>query len=169
MTRRRNDGQEDGFQRWVRNNPDLDSQRHGLSICDSDLWIHKYKVHHNHVGCRRVNHIMLVEYKRFGAEKRFAQSDTLGIIDQLLRNNRKGTPKAMDNKPRIAKCLSGRKDTVAVKAWGVHFLQMSGDCPATSDTIHWDRKPIDIWMLGKLLRFELNPDTLKPMEDRRHH
>jgi len=175
----RDSNKQDEFREWVRNNKRLDSIREGLSFTNSDLWTHKYKNCTDRRGSRVVQHLMLIEYKQFGKELPFAQRDDLFIIDQMIRNNRKGQRKAGDITPRIAKCLNARGESVTVKGWGVHVLILSGACPATSEWMSWgpiiandprqEAKRIDSWMLEKLLRFELNPDTLEPMHDRRHH
>lgn len=51
---------------------------------------------------------------------------------------------------------------------GGHLLRMSGYDMKTSEQLWWDNKPIDYAMLIKLLTFENDPDTLRPINwDRR--
>jgi len=55
-----------------------------------------------------------------------------------------------------------------VHCYGVHKLRLSGPTPDQSDRITWDNKSIDTEQLIKVLRYDLSPDTLKPMENRSH-
>jgi hypothetical protein len=160
--------QETMFGRWIRNNRELDSAK-GYCVTDQDYWIHRFKTHDN----RSFQCIMLVEIKTMGAELSAAQNDTLWIIDQLMRN-RRDTPTKKDTRlqagsgPVKVRSVMAKSD-VALKAMGVHVLTFSGLGPDDSSWITWDRKQIDQDTLTKLLRFDLDPDTLKPLDLRSHH
>jgi hypothetical protein len=52
--------------------------------------------------------------------------------------------------------------------YGVHKLRLSGSAPDASQWITWDDKPINEQTLTLLLRFDIHPDSLRPMEHRRH-
>ena len=146
------------WQRWIRNNPRLDSIRRGLSIQDIDMWIHQYKTFVDHVGTREVNNLMLVEVKENNGLSDYAQRDTLLIADQLLRTG---------NQYRRIRDASGRFRKV--RCWGMHTLRFSSSSPEVSDLITWDDKAIDLTMLEDLLVFQRDPDTLQKRSERRHH
>lgn len=161
--------QETMFGRWIRNNPELDSAS-GYAVSDQDYWIHAYKTH----GSRDFQCLMLVEIKTMGRELSTTQRDTLHIVNQLMRN-RKETPttrganikQAGSGLARVYSSFLGRK--VNLKALGMHVLTFSGLGPDDSDLITWDKKKIDLPTLTKLLRFDLDPDTLRPLDLRNHH
>jgi len=155
-----------GFSGWIRKNPNLDSIKKGLVAVDSDLWIHRYK----HVAGKEYQFMMLVEVKEFGAAMSEYQSDTLHIINQLLRNRRNTRIewKAVDDRARLAEChslMSGKR--VRVLCFGAHVLKISGDGTFTQwQHIEWNRKPISVEQLESILRFDTDPDTLCPMDHR---
>lgn len=156
------------FARWVNENPNLDSIRKGLFVMDADWWFHRYKTE---LG-REFQCLMMVEIKTNGAEPDKYQRDTLWAIDQLLRNRRQ-TP---TNKVRLqagrglVKTFSGViQKPVTMKAFGVHLLRFDGKGPMSSQRITWDNKEIMLEQLEKLLVFDLDPDTLRPMDWRLHH
>ena len=160
--------QETMFGRWIRNNKELDSSR-GYCVTDQDYWIHRFKTE----GSRGFQCIMLVEIKTMNAELSKAQSDTLWIVDQLMRN-RRNTPtkkttilQAGNGPARVRSVMAGTD--VTLKAFGVHVLTFSGLGPDDSDEIKWDSKQIDTDILTKILRFDLDPDTLMPIDFRNHH
>jgi hypothetical protein len=138
----------------------LDSIRDGIALTDCDMWIHRYKVNTDRVSTREVQHLMLVEVKTFSADVPDSQRDTYQIINAILRtaDRRTWSIPTRDGKPKRY-----------VRSWGVHVLRLSGACPATSDGILWDGKLILAEKLEKILRFEVNPDTLREHSDRRHH
>ena len=83
---------ETDFCRWMRSNPRLDSGR-GIVRADMDHVIHRYKT--NAAG-RDFQLLMTVEVKTNGASCSATQSDTLSMLNQLLRNrsqNMHGKPK----------------------------------------------------------------------------
>lgn len=160
--------QETLFGRWIRNNPDIDSSK-GYCVTDQDYWIHRYIVR----GSRGFQCIMLVEIKTMGAVLTAAQQDTLWIIDQITRNRRQ-TPTKKEMRlqagtgPASVRSVMA-KGNVALRAFGVHVLTFSGLGPDDSEWIRWDTTPIDAGTLTKILRFDLDPDTLKPIDLRNHH
>lgn len=146
------------WQRWVRNNPRLDSIQRGLSIQDIDMWIHQYKTFVDRVGTREVNNLMLVEVKEGGGLLDYAQRDTLLITDQLLRTG---------NQYKSVRDASG--NLRKIRCWGVHTMRFAMESPEGSDLIEWDGKSIDLAMLEELLIFQRDPDTLQERSERRHH
>lgn len=158
---------ETSFGRWIRENSSLDS---GLGYCivDQDYLIHKFKTN----GRRDFQCLMLVEIKTMGAELTPAQKDTLWLMDRVMRNRRK-TP---TSQPRhqaggsITKLWSFiAKKEIILKAFGTHVLTFSGLGPYDSNFIKWDKKNIEINTLTQLLKFDLDPDTLLPLDLRNHH
>lgn len=49
------------------------------------------------------------------------------------------------------------------------MLRFSGTEPGDSDSIWWDERVIDEDTLTATLSFELDPDTLRPLDLRNHH
>lgn len=158
--------QETQFGRWIRNNKELDSAK-GYCVIDQDYFIHQFKSYEN----RDFQLIMMVEIKTMGSLPTQAQKDTLYILDQLFRNRRQTPTKSLERQAAgfidVFSIMNGRR--VKVRAYGVHFLKFSGLGPDDSESIMWDRKPIDAETLTKLLRFDLDPDTLTPIDLRNHH
>lgn len=153
------------FSEWLRKNPGLDSYRIGMSIHNLDWIIHQYKVPEDKNGPRRVNNLMIVEEKCFGAESSFAQLDTLTILDQLLT-------KKVNGKIKQQKVKTRRGDIVGARYFGLHHLVFSGSGPSTSDKITWDDQVITLHMLERILRFELHPCAIwkeRDLSERRHH
>ena len=159
MTRPRRDGNEEPYKSWIRNNKALDSRDPGLSITDIDDVIHRYKVMADSVGTREIQHIMFLEVKTFGAVVPFAQGETLKLVDKLLR---------LGDKKTIAIANSVVSERY-LRCWGVHVLRFAGECPNTSEWIEWDGHKVSVDELTKLLRFDIDPDTLRARSDRRHH
>lgn len=155
------------FGRWIRSNPELLS-RDGYCVVDQDYWIHKFKEY----GNRKFQCIIGVEIKTMGASLTVAQKDTLHLINQLMRN-RKVTPtsdapwQAGTGITTVRSIVA--KSDVIVKAFGIHTLIFSGLGPDDSDWIMWDKREIDADILTKILKFDLDPDSLKPLGLRRHH
>jgi hypothetical protein len=155
------------FGRWIRNNPELDSGK-GFSVVDCDYWIHRFKTFEN----REFQCIMLVEVKTCGADLSMAQRDTLLMVNQIMRNRRQTPTKekryeAGDSILRVRSAMMSRD--VNAKVFGVHKLRFSGLGPDDSDWISWDDKMIDEPTLSQILRFDLDPDTLNPIDLRSHH
>lgn len=162
------------FGSWLRNNKRLDSID-GTCVLDSDYWIHRFKTYSDPNGKydRQIQCIMLVEVKTNGCNLSEAQRDTLYMVNQLLRNRSKTPTKnpIYQSGISIAKVKSTMQDTDVV-AWcyGVHVLRFSGLGPQDSEHIWWDdKKEITEDQLTDLLNFDINPDTLLPMDFRIHH
>lgn len=166
--------QETAFARWVRNEPELYSH---LGYCFSDIdvnsflyIVHKYRTQHE----REIQYLMMLEVKIFSGDVKESQRETISFISQIFRN-RKETPTKKNNRrqlnPTINKLYSTlSKRFIIPKLFGFHLLQFSETGPEDSNLIKWDH----IWTISKeklikLLKFELDPDTLKPMDLRIHH
>lgn len=164
------------IKRWIRGNRKLDSQDECLYIGDSDLWVHKWGVRGTRWRgvSRDVQYLMLVETKTYDRSLDEPQRDHLHLINQLLRTHPwkedrdKGRfiPGHTRNIRMVYAHLAGQK--VAVHSHGVHVLRLTGATPMDSDAMTWDAKPITPSQLEKLLRFDLSPDSLRPMEHRTH-
>ena len=160
--------EQDNFQAWVKGHPELDSCRIGITVSDVDLIIHRFKVDH----CRDCQYIMMVEKKCYGKEPEDWQRDTLNIVGQFLRNDKKtpykGRRAQVEN--RSCKVYSTiKKRDIIVKAFGYHLLQFQKTSPGDSEWIKWDKKKVTEDVLVSLLRFDLHPETLKSMDLRPHH
>jgi hypothetical protein len=116
--------------------------------------------------------MMMIEIKSFGAKMSDAQMDTIWMIDQILRNRRdtptKDSRRQAGQAPLKARSYIAKTD-VSLKSFGVHVLTFSGIGPDDSEWIRWDTKLIDLDILTKLLAFDLDPDSLKPLDLRNHH
>lgn len=172
---------EDGWKKWIRNNNNLDSLVHGISIMDTDMWVHKFGKRRGRVGGwdRDVQYLMKIEVKTHGVDVTDAQRDTINAVDVLLRtkpfkefrDSGQLAPGHKDNVRTVTSMFSGRP--VQIICHGVHVLRMSGNTPGVSDSdpngwIEWDGRSITAKQLEKLLRYELDPDSLRPMEHRQH-
>jgi hypothetical protein len=155
------------FSRWIRNCKEYDS-RNGYVLMDKDLIVHKYMTNHN----REIPYIMCVEVKSKGAEMSATQRDTFHTFAQLIRN-RQNTPtskRPLQSGPYVTKIYSTmNKRYYNIRSFGGHVLTLSNTTPDNSLQIQWDRTIIDKAILIKLLRFEINPDSLGPIDNRIHH
>lgn len=181
MTAERRDGQEPTpFHAWVRGHPDLDSVRECLDIGDSDLWVHRYGTRRTKTGTNRnVQYLMLVEVKTHGADLARAQRDTLSMVNDALRTEAMRQHRILgrfvgdhpQNTRVVHSYIAGKR--VRLYCYGVHKLRMSSASPATSQWMTWTdaygtEQYITVDQLVKLLRFDLNPDSLRPLEHREH-
>jgi hypothetical protein len=158
---------EDEMGQWIRLHPALDSGR-GFAFMDKDIVVHRWRTDHG----REFQCVMFVEVKSRGADLSESQRDTMLIVNQLFRNDRTTpTKKSRQHAGSISSTVysSMRKTHVKVKALGYHALRMSGGTPDDSEKIVWDKREITADVLVKLLKFELHPDTLLPMDFRIHH
>lgn len=124
---------------------------------------------------------MAVEIKTHGGSVSRAQRDTLHIVNQILRNRRNTTPTKKDRfvlAPflKVHSAILGRE--INLRSFGVFVLTFSGIGPEDSDVITWGggdgrAKHLQITtdQLTDLLKFELDPDTLRPIGEllRNHH
>lgn len=164
--------QETEFGRWIRNNPLLKSSD-GYAVTDLYMTVNEYKiVHQFKCNYRRDFQLMMdVEVKTMGADLSQSQRDTLHIRNQFFRNRRQTPTKELryqaGNAIEVFSVMSGK--LVKVRAYGVHLLRFSALGPDDSDWIKWDQKEITVDQLTGLVRFDLDPDTLKPIDLRNHH
>lgn len=126
---------------------------------DGDWIVQRYLVHSDRMGARAINHVMFIEEKSNGADLTFGQRDLMFILHQLFR--------WADRKYKRFKTVRG--DWVRVRWWGYFKLRYSGATIEDSEFILWNKRQITLHELEQLLRFELNPRTLRPRSDRRHH
>lgn len=154
------------FGRWIRSHPQLDSIQERLSVTDSDWWIHQYRARKEKVGEKMLDNVMLVEVKTREGDVRFAQRDTLFLVDQVLRMS-----SVVNGRRRFVKCKSPEVgETRYVRLFGVHVLKFSGDEPKNSNRIVWDNTIICEEILVELLKFERDPDSpQRYLETRLHH
>lgn len=164
------------FNAWVRGHPELDSKRHHVVVTDTDMWVHRFGRKWKGVTYRDVQCIMFVEIKTHGADLNDGQRDTLHFANQLLRTekwttqrvNGRYAPGHQPNTARVRAWSHLSKQWVEMRSYGAHKLRLAGTDPLDSSWISWDDKPITIADLLKLLRFDLHPDSLNPVEWRRH-
>jgi len=159
--------QESAFSRWVREQPELDSSL-GYVTTDQDL---EWQLYCTGRG-RDFQLMMHIEIKTNGAELSPSQRDSLHMKNQIIRNRRQTPTKPCQWQSgtaplRVYSEIARRK--VWLRHYGVHVLQFSGLGPEDSEWIRWDRRLIDVEMLLKILKFEVDPDTLRPMDFRSHH
>jgi hypothetical protein len=158
---------ETAFSRWTRANPDLDSS-YGICIIDQDYWVHRFKSHKG----RDFQLLMGVEVKTHSSEPSPAQKDTLLAVNQVMRNRRQTPTK--ENKfqsgnaaTQIASFMLNRR--VWLRTFGMHLLTFSGHGPDDSVVITWDKTRITKEILTKIIKFDLDPDTLNELDLRSHH
>ena len=160
--------QESIFSRWIRNNPHLESAD-GYSVSDQDYWIHKYKTDDRD---RQLQLMMMVEIKTLGGTVSAAQRDTLYLANQIMRNRRETPTRPLryqaGNAPLTAYSTMLRRN-IQVRIFGIHVLRFSGLGPTDSKWMIWDNREITESQLTGLLRFDIDPDTLRPLELRVHH
>ena len=178
MTRRyRGDDEEKPWKAWLRGNRSLDSIQEGLTVTDSDMWVHKYGHRKTrYIGLDRdVQYLMLVEVKANGEGLPGSQRDTLIIVNDLLRTviwqkHRDAAGRLADGHPQNARTVWSwwNKRKVQVHCYGVHVLWFDGPTPVDSDVIKWDSRRITVEQLEQLFRYELHPDSLRELEHRHH-
>lgn len=161
MTKKRIYGEDKDFMAWVRAHPDLPSYsvNHGRTVNDVDFLIHQYMTTVDAMGSREIQQIMHIETKSRGGVPDFAQVDTL-FKEHLMKVGKK------------------KINQQQVRHYGVSVLSMSGTSPENSDHLRWGRfrikgvlrfRIIRTQTLVDLLTFRIDPDTLKPIDYRRHH
>jgi len=161
---------ETDFERWVRNCPALDSVREGIVRFDLDLLLHKYKTHEDGKGSREVQHLMFIEVKTNMASPSAAQTDTLSMLNQVLRNRRPNVNSRNRFQAELAPVKVKSKmlgKMVTLKMYGGHLLQFDGTDPTNSTQMKWDGKDIDPSWLVDLLTFVRDPDRPKLKMDHR--
>ena len=156
---------ETSFGRWIRNNERLDSVL-GFAVTDQDYLIHQFKRH----GDREIQCMMQIEIKQFGKTVSDSQRETLHIQNQLLRNRvNKNLNWQSDYRPqKVWSIMQKRK--ILLRHFGVHILTFSNLGPDDSSKITWDIKHvITLDLLTSILRFDLDPDSLRNIDIRSHH
>lgn len=170
------------FEAWMRNHEKLDSRLEGIVRFDCDVLLHRYKTRppdkksqaRAALGeCRMVQCMMFIEVKSHLAELSDAQRDTLGLFSQVLKNQRtnihglKGGRRALNHRAPLTVYSYHLGKRVQLRLYGGHLLQIEGDVPEAGKVIRWDNKPITLDQLVQLLRFEIEPDGLRPIDWRR--
>lgn len=154
--------EESPMERWIREHPRLDS-RNGIVRFDVDILLHRFKTFDDLKGSRFIEFMMFIEVKTFSAELTDSQQDTLGLLNQLLRNRRPnmhGSPRRqLEGQPAMAYSRKKKRE-VPLRLLGGHLLQLSGSSPLDSESIFWDYKRIDIETLVELMLFDRDPDNL---------
>lgn len=138
MTRQRTFKSASAFSDLLRNIPELDSRRAGMSIQNLDYIIHRY-------SGLPYQAVMLVEEKMFGGALSFAQRDTHGILHQLLC------------RVPSARVVNARGAAVLVRYFGYHTLVFQ-NTSYKDGAMWWDGHPIEYPTLIQLLRFEAAPE-----------
>jgi len=165
MIRQRYWGSEEGLSRWFRHQESqLPSRSNGkaFSIIDVDFVIHAYKLCEDGVGTREIQAIMKVEFKSRNGEP------TPGQLDTLWKDN-------LGHKTDYYDCAG-----LKVRNFGWFVLSVNGTCPDDSDVMRWGNivgtksaciewVPINKDRLFEILRFDVDPRTLKRRWYRRHH
>lgn len=167
---------EDRWKAWFRNNPELDSQIHGISIMDTDMWVHKFGERRGRITGwdRGVQYLMKIEVKTWGASVGPAQMDTINAVDNLLRTKpwkeHRIDGRLVSGHPQnVRKVFSRIADQdVRIICHGVHILRMDKDTPGTSDWLKWDEREITVDTLLRIMRYEVDPDSLRALEHREH-
>jgi hypothetical protein len=170
MTTARRDAQEtDPYFEWLRAEASLDSNRYGISVTNNDHWVHRFSSRVEKNGrYYPFDSMILIEVKSFDKAVPFAQSDTLELVDQLLKtrfiNGRRRMLRVKDKRPGRSGCYR------YVLCYGKHILRMSGSRPDRSEFLYWDDKRISLVNLLEIYRFERDPDhPSKIIDMRRHH
>jgi hypothetical protein len=151
---------------WLRRQEGLDSVRHGLSISDLDYMIEKFMTSLDGLPTRSVKALMFLEVKGFQTEPSAAQAENLYIHHALLYGN---FGKRMQLPTR---------GVCGIWHFGVYVLSLPGEAPDDRGSCRWGRfapngilqwTTIPCAWLPEILRFTIRPDTLTPLELRRHH
>jgi hypothetical protein len=158
------------FGAWVRRQPDLDSRRDGLAVCDVDWSFHRYMTPIDRKGSRDVQLFMWLEVKAFGTVPDRSQEDTLRKWHESFTLwTRRG--------PRI-RVLRSRYAPVSLWFFGVYVLSLPAVSPDQSAQCRWGRfhangdlqwTDIRTADLADILAFRLRPDRLERLNMRRHH
>ncbi len=130
------------FSLWLRKQRELDSRVAKLDIQNLDYIIHGFG--------RNAAYLMLVEEKRFNGKQKSTQAETHSLLDQALA--------------AFAGKIATMRGPKPLYYFGYHLLVFSGEGPDDSEVIRWDGTAITKQVLVRLLRFELNPLTLQPLE-----
>jgi hypothetical protein len=156
-------GEDSPYLRWVRGNKNLPS-RSGIAwigVQDVDCLIHEFMTRVDRVGTRELQAFMFQEAKTRNGEPDSSQRDTWWKIHRMMTG--------------VGTLLL---DCQTLWFYGVSVVSFSGTYPDDSDKIRWGRyddignirfRSITTEQLTLLNRFDLDPDTLKKIDYRRHH
>jgi len=150
MTRSRRFGSDVPFMAWFRDNERLPSNGRdcGIAATDVDLYVHRFLCRVGSEGTRDAQGIMMIEVKTREGEVGDSQRDTLWKIHVMS---------------------VGFNEQICVRHFGVSVLRMVGVDPSDTEMLGWGRfdrtgklnyKSIDVDMLERLVRFEVDPDNL---------
>lgn len=166
VTRPARDGRDGPFSDWLRRHPELEANLHWLYAMDVDMVFHKFKTWVDCEGTRDVKLMMDVEVKTFGRQPDDRQLETLYFRHQILASK----------KWRYSTLI---KKSVRFWHFGVYVLILDGGArPDCCNAIQWRRfedagkltsEEITLDTLKELLRLDVRPDTLQPVDLRRHH
>ena len=132
---------------------------------DTDYWIHQYRAHTDKIGERKIDSIMSVELKTFERDMPFAQRDTLRLVSAIHRE----TCCFKTGRTRTFRLDMGSDIRIA-RMYGYFVLRLEGDEPG-GGWIEWNGRQIDQDTLVDVLRFRIDPRTLRwrrPNERRSH-
>jgi hypothetical protein len=101
----------------------------GVSDIDGLLMFHKH--HTDRIGCRDVQHMMMVEYKTHGAMPSASQRDSLSMLSQSLCKIAKSAKRQRAAKSQLVWSHMNKR-TVTLKTWGAHLLVFENTCPTTA-------------------------------------
>lgn len=159
MTRSRVFGSDTDFCAWHRKHADLQATSNlGMTLNDIDVLVHRYVHCRDKIGTRDIQCLMHLEVKTRNGEPQFAQRDSFCKLN-LFRGDR-------------------RHKRMRIINFGVFFLSMSHTSPDNSTSMRWGRfthseeiewRTINESQLLRLLRFDVDPSTLEPLQFRRHH
>jgi len=150
------------MERWIRNHDQLDS-KNGIVRFDVDILLHRFKTFQDNKGVRDIEFMMFIEVKTFNADLTLSQRDTLGILNQFLRNrcqNMHSEPRRQITGQPPKVYSRAKQKEIPIRMLGGHLLQLSGSNPDDGDCMYWDYRQIDKEMLVDLMLFNRDPDNL---------
>ena len=136
------------FARWRYEEPELDSHRFGLTVSDIDQVFF-----HDDEDIKEA-YILLLEVKTRGkTEMEVHEENIYTLLDAALR---------LASSKAVSTHLWGREEQRRIRYMGWHLLVLSATRPDNSEWMLWDSKHIDKDQLVRMLRFDLDPNTLQP-------
>lgn len=165
MTTSRRDLQDSPFGDWIRRHTELDSREFRLSVQNVDWWIHRFRRHTDHSGDRHIDSLMWVELKTFAADLTYAQTDTYGLLTEAFAKQFRTKDGAQIRTVRVTLNHEVRR----VHLWGHFTLRLQGERPDDGGWINWNGHRVTDTQLVQIVRFNLNPISLRPHALRRHH
>lgn len=140
------------------------------------MWVHKFGKRRGRIAGwdRDIQYLMKIEVKTHGAKVGLAQMDTIAAVDNLLRtkpwkeqrDDGRLIPGHQQNTRKVFSRIANRD--VRIICHGVHVLRMSHETPGSSAWLKWDERPITASQLEQIIRYEIDPDSLRPLEHREH-